>query len=137
MTSICEAALYLRNGPAVNFLKECGSGRGCGDGVDAPTEAGPEQQLFVFFVELENLENTAADFFHQGARFAAGFLAGVTGAQRSQGFVQLSEQRALAFDQRGVGGTAVLFELTIFLERELVKFVTDELMFLESFLSAH
>ncbi len=124
-------------GPAVDFLQQRRVWRGGRNGFHSPAQARAKEQLFVFLVELENLQNPTAYLFNQSPRFAAGFATGIAAAQRGQRLIQLFKQNALPVEQNGIGRAAVLLEMAVFFECELIKLVTNLLMFLQRFLSAH
>ena len=86
------------------------------------TEA--EQELLVFFIELENLKNSRAGVFEQVAGFRFTDAARRDGAQRRQRLIELAQQLTLSFHKLGGERPLVLPKETVFLERALVQLVT-------------
>lgn len=115
----------------VDFLEE-GARRGAGGGSGTGAgEAEAEEELFVFLVELENLEDARAGVLEQIA-FGGGMgLAGGDGAKRGERLVEAREQIAFAVEELGSEGALVLAEEAVFLERALVKLVTELLVLLQ------
>jgi hypothetical protein len=89
------------------------AGRGGSGGSDA--EAVTEEELFVFPVEMEDLQEFFAGFGDDlgasgvGARCRGGGRGGVAAFEGGQAFIEAGEEGALFFEQGAVGDALVLF----------------------------
>ena len=93
--------------PLVNLLQHAGrqAGGGCGDPVGGQAET--QEQLLVFAVELEDLEDLGAGLLEGlGVGGTGGFAPGNL-PEGGEGLVQPGEEGALAVEQGAVGGAAV------------------------------
>lgn len=94
-----------------------GGGRGCGFGANS--EAMAQEQLLVFAVEVENLQNFPAGLLDNllarriGTRGRGAVIAGL---ERSQAGVEPGEQCAFAIEEHRIGHALLLFEKTIFFQ---------------------
>lgn len=71
-------------------------------------EAAAQEELFVFFVELENLEDAGAGVFELGADLGIAGGAGGEGAEGGERGIQFFEHLAFALEKIGAGGALVL-----------------------------
>ena len=131
--SIAAVAGALSGGAGVDFLQQRGRGTDGGGGRFGAGEAAAEQELLVFLVELENLENAGAGALQQVACIRIADTARRHGAQGLERGIELFHERALALDHLGGRRKLVLAEKTIFLERALVQLVTKLLVLLQGF----
>jgi len=81
--------------------------------------------LFIFLIQLKNLENAAADFLAKLQLFSAGGRLRLIGPEGSQALIEPLQELAFALEQRGRRHGLLLLEVAIFIMRELVKFSAD------------
>ena len=98
-------------------------GRGSGGRIARETEA--EEQLLVFAIELQDLENAGTGLVQGGtlAHFQPG-----GGPEARQRGVQASEQGGFPLEQRGLRGPHVLLQEAVLFQGQFVKFVADFLV---------
>ena len=128
-----------RSGAAgVDFLehRHGSSGRG-GRRRTGAEETAAQEQLFVFFVELENLQNAGAGVFELSPGFGIPGRRGGEGAESGERLVELLEQGAFAREKIRAGGPLVLAEESVLFQRTLVDGVAKTVVGLERFGLGH
>lgn len=110
----------------VDFL-QCRNGRD-GSGYLGPldAEAVAKNQLLIFLLHVQNLENPRAGLFYDFMAVAAcggifGNHAGFGSLDLVQALSKALQEHLSAFHQRGVGSVLTLLQESIFLESELVE----------------
>lgn len=81
----------------VDFLQQCARRIHCGGRGLRSGQAETEQELLVFLIELENLQNPRARVFQQIARLRLANAPSGHGAQCGQRLIQFTEQIAFSF----------------------------------------
>lgn len=84
--------------------------------------------MFVFLVELQNLQNFRAGLLELFAGFRIAGGGGGHGAECAERFVKADEEGAFAIEQRGVGRALVLAQVVVLREHGGVNFFTEGLM---------
>jgi hypothetical protein len=91
-------------------------------GLGADAQAVAEKKLFVFPIEVENLENLGArlldDLFARRVRRLGG-----AGFQGGEAGIEAAEKRTFLFEERRVGDALLLLQKSVLFQRELIQLI--------------
>ncbi len=88
--------------------------------------------MFVFLVQLENLQDAAARLLQLRAGYRIAHGSGRQAPKRGKRFVKTDKERAFALEERGVGHPLMLAEEAVFFENGGMDFVAERLVLLKS-----
>jgi hypothetical protein len=95
-------------------------------GLGADAQAVAEKKLFVFPIEVENLENLGArlldDLFARRVRAKRRRLGGA-GFQGGEAGIEAAEKRTFLFEERRVWDALLLLQKSVLFQRELIQLI--------------
>lgn len=122
----------------VDLLQHRDGGGGLRGGIGTRAgEAGAEQQLFILFVELQNLQDPAPRFFQLFPGFRIADRGGWDCTQSGERTIEFFEQRSFAINKRRIWRPLMLSKKTVFLEDALVNLVAEPMVIADELERVH
>ena len=121
----------------IYFLQDRGIGSYRNGFAAVGCETETKQELLVFLVELQNLENARPGLVQSRAKVCAVGTVPRDRPKGREGFVQSGEQPFFSLLDALIWNSPMLLKKTVLLESQLVQFVTEILVLLESLHGRH